>query len=156
MPAEVKAIAEKGRLRGRKVEIKEGETPAQARMRARMEQLEDGESTDIKTMTGEESNRLRNQDRMNRAKGKAKQKAAQAQQTQKKTVRKPKDDASDSLKEAYKTAAQCAQYTNFDECDSCCAKGNEDVAGATLDKSGHCFCITSDYEYDPERVSVMQ
>ena len=155
VPAEVRAIAEKARLNGRKIEVREGETPAQARMRARMDQLKDGQSTEVKPMTGQEANRLRNQDRMNRAKGKAKQKAAQSQETQKKTVRKAKEDASESLKEAYKTAAQCAQYTNFDECDSCCAKGNKDVAGATLDKSGHCFCITSDYEYDPERVSVM-
>ena len=162
VPAEVRAIAEAGRLNGRRIVVRKGETPAQARMRARLEQVQ-GRTP----MTGEQANNARIQDRNARAQGKNNQ-TAQTQgtanpaltlqqkalsnlagQVAEKSAKQNKfgrGSVSSTLEQAHKIAANCKHLTDFDECDTCCGKGTiPDITSIAI-IDGHCACLTSDYQ----------
>lgn len=162
VPDEVKAIAEAGRLNGRRIVVRKGETPAQARMRARLEQVQ-GRTP----MTGEQANNARIQDRNARAQGKNNQ-TAQTQgtanpaltlqqkalsnlagQVAEKSAKQNKfgrGSVSSTLEQAHKIAANCKHLTDFDECDTCCGKGTiPDITSIAI-IDGHCACLTSDYQ----------
>ena len=162
VPAEVRGIAEAGRLNGRRIVVRKGETPAQARMRARLEQVQ-GRTP----MTGEQANNARIQDRNARAQGKNNQ-TAQTQgtanpaltlqqkalsnlagQVAEKSAKQNKfgrGSVSSTLEQAHKIAANCKHLTDFDECDTCCGKGTiPDITSIAI-IDGHCACLTSDYQ----------
>lgn len=162
VPAEVRAIAEAGRLRGRRIVVRQGETPAQARMRARMEQVQQRG-----TLSGEESNNLRIQYRNKQMKGEdvsvpQTQSAAAAPQTaqqkalsnlagqvigqEKKKQSSGSKKKTSSLERAHQIAEDCYHLTDFDECDTCCGKGKTPDITAIAIIGGHCTCLTSDYK----------
>lgn len=162
VPAEVRAIAEAGRLNGRRIVVRKGETPAQARMRARLEQVQ-GRTP----MTGEEANKARIQARNAKAQGKNNQTAQTegaanpaltlqqkalsnlAGQVAEKSAKQNKfgrGSVSSTLEQAHKIAANCKHLTDFDECDTCCGKGTiPDITSIAI-IDGHCACLTSDYQ----------
>lgn len=162
VPAEVKAIAEAGSLRGRRIVVRQGETPAQARMRARLEQVQ-GRTP----MTGEKDNKARIQARNAKAQGKNNQTAQTegaanpaltlqqkalsnlAGQVAEKSAKQNKfgrGSVSSTLDQAHKIAANCKHLTDFDECDTCCGKGTiPDITSIAI-IDGHCACLTSDYQ----------
>lgn len=145
VPAEVRAIAEAGSLRGRRIVVRQGETPAQARMRARMEQVQQRG-----TLSGEDNQANQTQSSA-AAPQTAQQKALSnlAGQVAEKSAKQNKfgrGSVSSTLEQAHKIAANCKHLTDFDECDTCCGKGTiPDITSIAI-IDGHCACLTSDYQ----------